>query len=346
MKFITKALRGNKEDGIRNEISYVDMSAIESELEHYVPKSRKRVNFDHHKDLDFDKIVQDQKRLKELFESHEGNFAEGRQAEFNDSRKFEDFKNDLVSFFRLFDLDPKISDSGRENQHHVIMISNHQGFEGKDILSLSKEDLMMALKAPYVMENSGNEDFNDTAFGGGDTDLEPHQITLGKVGDDEETDVESDSSISSVRGALKSGDISNIDVHSSDIDPRIGCYLLDMVNLNKKLDEIIKARPSSKDEIDMFRSLIDKARDKALDVAQKIQEQKVLEEQMEQKQQEIRVMREAMLIEEEEEKNRFEEECKELGVEGLVDKIVIGPMTQAVLDSRSAGQTKSVGMSR
>ncbi|MBL6665323.1 MAG: hypothetical protein ISQ34_05730 [Rickettsiales bacterium] len=338
MKFITNAFGGNKEDGVRNEILYIDVSAIESELGRYIPKSRKRVDFDHHKDLDFDKVFQDQQRLKDSFESHNGSFGEGREAVFNDSKKFEKFKNDLVSFFELFDLDPKISDSGKGNQHHVIMISNHQGFEGRDILSLGKDELVKALKAPYVMENSGNVDIAGSGSDESDSS-DVNQITLG-ISDDGETDAESVSNASLIHDLLESGDISHIDI--SNVDPRIGCYLLDEINMNRRLDKIIETRPDSKEEIQMFRQLIDRARENALRVAQQIKEQEVLEEQIKQQQKDMEMLERAILIEKEEEKRKFEEKCKEYGVEAKEVEISRG--IRDILEN-GPSQARSSGMS-
>lgn len=314
-----------KEDGIRSEISYVDLSAIESDLGHYVPKSRKRVDFNHHDNLNFQKVIQDQQTLKKEFEDHGGSFADKQYAVFNDSTEFNSFNERLMSFFELFDLDPKPS-SNKDN-HYLIMISNHQGFEGQDILSLSEEKLRQALKAPFIMEDDGQETSDDN------TDVE----TISDV--DEANSISSSNINQADSESILSADI-------GDVDPRIGCYLIDDINLNKQLEKIIETRPNSKEEIKMFRELIEKARENALRVAQQIKEQEELEEQIAQRQEELEILERAALLEKEEEKREFEQYCEKYHVQDCVQKVEMGPMTKAVLESEALRNSTSQGMGR
>lgn len=335
MKFISNAFgsKKEKEDGIRSEILYADLSGIESELGNYVPKARKRVEFNHHDNLDFGKVLQDQKDLKNEFEEHGGDFLGKSYAVFNDSVKFSDFKARLVGFLDLFDADPRASNS--EGNHYLIMMSNHQGFEGEDLLSLSEDRLRQALKAPFIMEGDDKSDVT------AETDNE-------SVSDsDDETSISANESYSGPIASIDTVEESWNSGNITDVDPRIGCYLIDMSNLNKQLDTIIENRPESKAEIDMFRELIDKAKENALLVARQLEDQKVLEEQEAQKTQEMERLQEAILIEEEKERREFEDKCDKYQVGDCVDKIAVGPVTQSILDGRqNEGRSSQVSAGR
>jgi len=150
MKFISNAFKAKKDDDAIYEISYMDLSSSESGLAEFVPEKKKRTDFEHHENLDFDDVIKKQQLLKKQFVDNGGDAAQNVYAKFSNKEEFGQFKEELVKFFEEFDLDPKES-SNNEN-HYLIMTSNHKGFEGKDLLSLGRDELEKALKAPYVTE--------------------------------------------------------------------------------------------------------------------------------------------------------------------------------------------------
>ena len=297
MKFISNAFKNKTQDERIYEISYMDLSSSESGLAEFVPERKRRTDFVHHENLDFDDITKRQQNLKTQFEENGGNAAQNIYAKFGNEAAFKTFKDELVEFFKLFDLDPK-SSSNSEN-HFLIMTSNHKGFEGQDILSLSREDLEKALKSPYVVEQEEVED--------------------------EATDMESVGSLSD-KSAVGSG--------SSLLKGQYKGYLLDVANLEQKKAEILKSNPESEEELEMFDMLILDAKDNALKVAVEIQKQHHHEEEMEQVQEELKQLEVMMLMEDDEKRQNFERIRADLGLGGAVQDTAIGPYTSAILEGR------------
>lgn len=307
MKSIFNAFRNkDKDDGVSYEISYMDLSSAESGLAEFVPEKRKRTDFEHHENLDFDDVIVKQQNLQEKFAQNGGNLAQNIYAKFTNENEFSQFKDDLVEFFELFDLDPKES-SNKEN-HLLIMTSNHKGFEGKDLLSLSRDELEKALKAPYVTEQDEVED--------------------------SVTDTESVGSVDDRNSFTKS---------SSLLVGQYKGYLLDVANLEKKRAEILKSNPESEKELDMFDGLILEARENALEIAAEIQRHHHKEEEMEQIQEELRQLEVMMLMDDEEKRKNFEKIRDNLGLGNEVQETAIGPYAAAIIEDRQNARQVSVG---
>ena len=81
MKFINPFKK--KESNEIYEISYKDFSEIEAGLADFIPRGRKRTNFEHHENLNFDDVFAKQQELKKTFSENGGDAYQGLYAKIN-----------------------------------------------------------------------------------------------------------------------------------------------------------------------------------------------------------------------------------------------------------------------